>query len=377
MGVKKMNLLFSPFTLAGKELKNRLVFAPTTTSFATENSEVTPKLVDYYRQRAEGGAGTIIMEPGVISPRGKLTSRSMGIYADESIAPLSNITKIMKENEVTAFIQLAHSGPRGRASFLGEMPVSPSAIPFFKDEPVCELTREAIDNIVQDFIAGAVRAHQAGFDGVELHAAHGYLLSCFLSPIMNRRTDEYGGSHGNRARIVVDIIKGIRQQLGDKLLISVRLNGKEYGENGLDTADAVELARIFEAAGADLLHVSALEVEVPSLVGVAAIPATSAPGKNEPHGYFLNYARQVKQAVKIPVIAVGKLNNPEVAERALAEGDCDLVALGRSLIADPGWPNKVKSGLTPDQCIYCNTCFKGIALGGLICAVNKELKAKQ
>jgi len=371
-----LEILFSPFILQGKELKNRLVFAPTTTSFATEKAEITPKLVDYYRQRAEGGVGTIIMEPGVISPRGKLTAQSMGIYSDDAIPALSGITKIFKDNGVTGFIQLAHSGPRGRASFLGEMPVSPSAVPFFKDEPTCELTKEDIDQIVKDFVAGAVRAYQAGFDGVELHAAHGYLLSCFLSPIMNRRTDEYGGSNGNRAKIVVDIIKGIREQLGDKILISVRFNGKEYGEEGLDTGDAVELAGIFEAAGADLLHVSALEVEVPSLVGAAAIPATSAPGKSHPHGYYLSYARRVKEAVKVPVIAVGKLNNPEVAERAVVEGDCDLVALGRSLIVDPSWPQKVKSGITPDQCIYCNTCFKGIARGGLICAVNEELKAK-
>ncbi|MEW6066406.1 MAG: tRNA-dihydrouridine synthase [Bacillota bacterium] len=371
-----MNLLFGPFTLNGKQLKNRLVFAPTTTSFATENAEVTPGLVDYYRQRAAGGVGTIIMEPGVVSPRGKLTSKSMGIYNDEAIDSLSEITKIFKDNGVIAFIQLAHSGPRGRSSFLGEMPVSPSAVPFFKDEPTYELTKEDIDHVVKDFVAGALRAQQAGFDGIELHAAHGYLLSSFLSPIMNRRTDEYGGSNANRAKIVVDIIKGIREQLGDKLLIGVRFNGKEYGDQGLDPADAVELAGIFEAAGADLLHVSAHEVEVPSLVGMAAIPATSAPGKNEPYGHYLSYAHQVKETVTIPVIAVGKLNNPEVAERALAERDCDLVALGRSLIADPNWPNKVQSGDTPDQCLYCNTCFKGITQGGLICTVNKELKAK-
>lgn len=371
-----MNLLFSPFTLAGKELKNRLVFTPTTTSFATDNAEVTPKLVDYYRQRAEGGVGTIIMEPGVVDPRGKLTPQSMGIFTDEAVAALSSITKNFKDNGVAAFIQLAHSGPRGRAAFLGEMPVSPSAIPFFKDEPVYELSKEDIGHVVESFITAAVRAQQAGYDGVELHAAHGYLLSSFLSPIMNRRTDEYGGSNANRAKIVVDILKGIREKLGNDLILGVRFNGKEYGDQGLDTADAIELAGIFEAAGADVLHVSALEVEVPSLVGVAAIPATSAPGKDHQHGSFLDYARQVKKTVKIPVIAVGKLNHPEVAEKALADGDCDLVGLGRSLIADPNWPNKVMQGLLPDQCIYCNSCFKGIAQGGLICAVNKELKAK-
>ncbi|MEG6513540.1 NADH:flavin oxidoreductase [Desulforamulus ruminis] len=372
-----MNLLFSPFQLGGKELKNRMVFPPTTTSFATPKGEVTPKLVDYYRQRAAGGVGTVIMEPGVVNPRGKLTSQSMEIYTEESVTFLKEITGIFKTNGAAAFIQLAHSGPRGRASFLGERPVSPSGIPFFQDEPVEELTREGIDRVVKDFVAAALRAQQAGFDGIELHGAHGYLLSSFLSPIMNRRTDEYGGSNRNRAKIMVDIITGIREQVGNKILIGVRLNGKEYGEQGLADSDAIELARIFEAAGADLLHVSALEVEVPALVGVAAIPATSAPGRNDPHGPFLRYARQVKKAVHIPVIAVGKLDNPEVAEKALAEKDCDLVALGRSLIVDPNWPNKVKDGSTPDQCLYCNTCFKGIAQGGLICAVNPELKAKK
>ena len=369
-----MGILFTPFKLGGQELKNRIVFAPTTTSFATEKAEVTPKLKDYYVKRAKGGVAMIIMEPGVVHPKGKLTAQSMGIYSDDAIQPLREITGILKDHGVVPFIQLAHSGPRGRAAFLGEPPISSSEIPYFKDEPTVQLTQEDIANTVQDFIAAARRAYEAGFAGVELHAAHGYLLSSFLSPMMNNRQDQYGGSTAGRARIVLEIIQGIRQQLGKKLLLAVRFNAREHGEQGLQLVEAVELAKMFEAAGADVLHVSALEVEVPSLVGVATIPATSAAGKNDPHGGYLNYAHQVKQAVQIPVIAVGKLNKPEVAEQALVEGNCDLVALGRGLIVDPDWPNKVKEGIKPDECLYCNSCFKGIGQGGLVCAVNKEIK---
>lgn len=368
-----MSLLFSPFKLGNKTLKNRLVYAPTTTCFATENAEVTQKLIDYYVKRARGGVGTIVMEPGVINPRGKLLAKSMGIYSDEAIKPLSELTRVFKENDMFSMIQLCHSGPKGKASFLGQIPLSPSYVPFFKDEPTQEMNADDIKNTIEDFVAGAKRAYKAGFDGVELHAAHGYLLSCFLSPIMNKRTDEYGGNTENRARIVVDIIRGIKQELGDKLLVGVRYNGKEYGDDGIDVPEAVKLGQIFTAAGADLLHVSSLEVVIPAQVGVAAIPAMSAPGKDHPHGMYLDYAHQVKQAVQVPVISVGKLDKTEAAERALASGQCDLIALGRSLIADPEWPKKVQQGQKPDQCLYCNTCFKGIVQGGLICAVNKEL----
>lgn len=371
-----MSRLFSPFTLRGKQLKNRLVYAPTTTCFATGEGEITPKLLGYYQQRAEGGAGMIIMEPGVVNPGGKLMPKSMGIYSDAVIEPLHRLTTIFKDNGVLPFIQLCHSGPKGRAAFLGQTPVSPSGQPFLKDEPTYELTKEDICNIVKDFVSGARRACQAGFEGVEIHAAHGYLLSCFLSPLINRRSDEYGGTTEGRAKMVVDIIKGIRQELGSQLLIGVRYNGNEYGDGGMNIHEAVKLARIFETAGVDVIHISALEVVVPSLVGLAAIPATSAPGKDDPHGLYLDYARQVKQAVQVPVIAVGKLDDPEIAEKAIAEGDCDLIALGRSFIVDPHWANKVKNGIQPDKCIYCGTCFKGIAQGGLICAVNKELKGK-
>lgn len=366
-----MDRLFSPFQLRGMTLKNRIVLAPATTCFATPDSEVTDKLVRYYEQRARGGAALLIVEPGVVSPRGKLFERSMGIYDDSAIEPLSRLTAAVKKHEALAVLQLCHSGPKTRASFIGGEALTPSGRPIYMGEPAHELTVEEIQRIVREFIETAGRALRAGFDGVEVHAAHMYLLSSFLSPLTNFRQDQYGQTLEGRSRIVVEIISGIKEEFGQSLLVGVRYNGKEL-EGGLDLPEAVELGRIFERAGADYIHVSAYTVPVPALAGTALVPATSIAGADWPPACFLEYAGQVKQAVTVPVIAVGKLDDPAVAEAALAAGSCDLVALGRALIADPEWPHKVRQGAVPNECLYCGNCLASIAKGEMECAVNED-----
>lgn len=366
-----MDRLFSPFRLGGKTLKNRIVLAPTTTCFATSGSEVTDKLIRYYEKRARGGTALLIVEPGVVSPRGKLFERSMGIYEDSAVEPLSGLTEVVKKHGAAVVIQLCHSGPKCRSKFVGGEVLTPSGIPIYKGEPAHELSKEEIRGIVEDFIKAAGRALKAGFDGVEVHAAHLYLLSSFLSPLTNFRTDEYGQTISGRARIVTEIISGIKKEFGDSLLVGVRFNGKEP-DRGIDTPEAVELGRIFEKAGADYIHVSAYTVPVPAMENVAVVPATSIAGDEWPKGCFLEYAGQIKQAVSVPVIGVGKLDDPAVAEEALASESCDLVALGRALIADPEWPNKVRSGITPEECLYCGTCLGSLPNGEMVCAINDD-----
>ena len=229
-----MKLLFSPFRLGGITLRNRVVLAPTSTSFATSDSKVTDKLIRYYEKRARGGAALLIVEPGVVSPRGKLFERSMGIYEDSAIELLSELTGAVKKHGAAAVIQLCHSGPKARSKFVGGDVLTPSGIPVYKGEPAHELSREEILSIEEDFIKAAGRALKAGFDGVEVHAAHMYLLSSFLSPLTNCRTDEYGQTTAGRARIVTEIISGIKKEFGESLLVGVRFNGKEP-DRGIDT----------------------------------------------------------------------------------------------------------------------------------------------
>ncbi|MCL6635781.1 MAG: NADH:flavin oxidoreductase [Peptococcaceae bacterium] len=367
-----MKLLFSPFQLGGMTLKNRIVLAPTTTCFATPDAGVTDKLIGYYEERARGGAALLIVEPGVVSPRGKLFERSMGIYDDAAVAPLSRLTEAVKKHGAAVFIQLCHAGPKARARFVGGEVLAPSGIPIYNGEPARELSREEIRSVAEDFLKAAGRAVRAGFDGVEIHAAHMYLLSSFLSPLTNFRTDEYGQTTAGRARIVTEIISGIKKEFGESLLVGVRFNGKEL-DRGIDTPEAVELGRMFEKAGADYVHVSAYTVPVPALENVAAVPATSIAGDDWPMGCFIEHAGAVKQAVSVPVIGVGKLDDPAVAEEALASGGCDLVALGRALIADPEWPDKVRSGVPPVKCLYCGTCLSSLRDGEMVCAVNGGL----
>lgn len=367
-----MELLFSPFLLGGKTLRNRIVLAPTTTSFATPESGVTGKLIRYYEKRARGGAALLIVEPGVVSPRGKLFERSMGIYSDSAVEPLSRLTGEVKKHEATVVIQLCHSGPKARSKVVGGEVLTPSGNPIYKGEPARELSKEEIREVVSDFVKAAGRALRAGFDGVEVHAAHMYLLSSFLSPLTNFRTDEFGQTTAGRARIVTDIISGIKKEFGGSLLVGVRFNGKELGDRGINGAEAVALGRIFEEAGADYLHVSAYTVPLPGMKSAITVPATSIAGDAWPKACFIEYARRVKQAVSVPVIGVGKLDDPAMAEEALTSGSCDLVALGRALIADSEWPNKIRSGSAPNQCLYCGTCLGSIGKGEMICAVNED-----
>lgn len=366
-----MDLLFSTFKLGEKNLRNRIVLAPTTTCFATPDSRVTDKLIRYYELRARGGAGLLIVEPGVVSPRGKLFERSMGIYDDSAVASLAGLTHAVKKHGALAVLQLCHSGPKSRARFVGGETLTPSGQPIYNGEPARRLSREEIKIIIREFTEAAGRALKAGFDGVEVHAAHMYLLSSFLSPLTNRREDEYGRTLEGRSRIVLEILAGIKEKYGENLLVGVRYNGREPA-GGLEPAEVLELGRVFEQAGADYIHVSAYSVPVPALAGKALVPATSIAGDEWPRGCFLEYARQVKQAVRVPVIAVGKLDDPALAEEALASGACDLVALGRPLIADAAWPEKVRRGITPNECLYCGTCLASIAGGEMECAVNAD-----
>lgn len=369
-----MKLLFSPYEINGKRLKNRIVFPPITTCFATQAAEVTEKMIEYYTERARGGAAMLILEPGVTSPCGKLLPRSMGIFGDNFIDPLARLVDGVKRHDCLAFIQLCHAGPRARSLPDGARPVSASGVPIFKGVVPEPLARGEIGGIVEEFVNSAHRAARAGFDGVEIHGAHFYLLSNFLSPLTNLRDDEYGGSAAGRARIVREIVRGVKQVCGSAFTVIVRYHSLEMGNGGLEPAGSAALGKEFAAAGCDALHLSSYYLHDPALEAVMTIPATSIPGEDAPQGCFLEYTAAVKKEVPLPVIGVGKVIDPAVAEKALQENTCDLVAVGRGLVADPEWPRKAMSGEVIRRCKSCKACLVSLASGEMICSVNPELK---
>jgi len=364
--------LFAPFQLGRLSLKNRIVMAPMSTGYADGGGLVTDLMVRHYRRRAEGGAALLIVEPGVVHTQARLFPNSMGIWTEEQVGPLAGLAGAVHRAGAHVFLQLCHAGPKARSRFSGRPPLSASDIPLFRNDPPQAMTRGEIDQTVEDFVRAAARAARAGLDGVELHAAHFYLLSAFLSRLTNGRADDYGGSPANRSRLVVEIIRAIKRELGPDYPVVVRFNAREYGEGGIGPEEALQLAGLFVAAGADALHVSAFDRYRPELAKAVTVPATAIPGPEDPEGVFLLYAREIKKTVACPVIGVGRITDPVTAGEALTRGDCDLTAVGRALLVDPDWPQKAQSGgYTP--CQGCGDCLTTLGDGGVRCAVNPEV----
>jgi len=358
--------LFEPSAIGTMNLKNRLVMPPMVTNFGTKDGYVTDRTKDYYEARAQGGIGLIIVEATCIdAPVGKLSYRQLAIDDDKYIPGLRELASAIQKHGARAAIQIHHAGRNTTSAVTGQQLVAPSPIPFPGGEVPRELTIDEVKDTVRRFAEAAGRAKKAGFDGVELHAAHGYLLCQFLSTASNRRQDEYGGDLRNRTRILLETIAAVKEVTGDSYPVWCRTNGREYGiEDGTTVEEAQETARMCQEAGVDAIHVSVFAYGTnPRHLPIAA----------QPEGNMIRFAEAIKQAVSIPVIAVGRIT-PTVGEQAMAEGRADLMAIGRGLLADPLLPNKAGEGRLEDitPCILCGTCQAGIQdeEASLRCRVN-------
>jgi 2,4-dienoyl-CoA reductase-like NADH-dependent reductase (Old Yellow Enzyme family)/thioredoxin reductase len=361
--------LFRPGRIGSLELKNRIVMAPMGTYLAGRDGLVTERLKAYYAERARGGAGLIIVEVAAVDhPRGRGMTRQLGISDDKFIPGLADLAETVHKHGSKVGIQLHHAG-RIAAPFLsgGYEAVAPSVIPLIPKELgfTRSLTLEDISQMVRCFALAAGRARQAGLDGVEIHAGHGYLISEFLSRSSNQRQDAYGGDLDNRARFLLEIISAVRGAVGKDYPVWCRLDGREYSiENGIIPEEALETAQMAEKAGIDAIHVTGYG-------GSDNVHFTEAPLVYKP-GFLVPLARGIKQAVKIPVIAVGRIN-PEMGEQILRRGEADFIAMGRQLIADPELPQKLASEQTEAirKCIYCYSCVHQIFVrNNICCAVN-------
>ena len=368
----ELKLLFAPLALRGMRLRNRINMAPMVTNYATSRGEATDRLIAYYATRARGGAGLITVEATVVSPNGRSFTHNLCIYDDLYVPGLRSLVDAVHAEGARIAIELYHAGRRTSAAIARSQPVGPSAVPPRGGEVPRELTLSEIEQIQEDFVQAARRAKAAGFDAVTLHAAHGYLINAFLSPLANKRSDAYGGDLRARARFGLEILQRVRAAVGDEFPIIYRLSGSEYVEGGLTLADAMQVARWYEEAGADAIDVSAGTIESAHITSAYMMfpPALLTP-----------LAAGVKEAVSVPVFAVGRLADPQLAEQVLAEGKADAITMGRALLADPELPNKAREGRLDDicPCIACNQgCIDRLAAQlDVSCLVNPAVGREQ
>ena len=365
-----MPSLFEPGGIGPVALSNRLIMPPMTTRAADAGGFVTEDLLAHYRARAEGGVGLVIVEMASPERAGKHRNFELGIYDDRFLPGLTRLVGTIHAAGAKAAIQLGHGGGHTRVDIAGVTPVAPSAIPHSVQEGHTEvivpeeMSLARVAEAIEAFAAAARRAARAGFDAVEIHAAHGYLISQFLAPLENRRTDRYGGPLDNRTRFGNEIVHAVKAAV-PHLAVIFRMNGDDFFEGGLTPDEAVEVAAQAAEAGADAIHVTGGHYRSQPTAAIMIPPMATAPTP------FAGFARRIRERVPVPVVTVGRYGDPRDAARALSDGTADFVALGRPLLADPLWVEKAARGETVRLCIACNTCVDGMRAGErLHCYVN-------
>ncbi len=364
------NILLTPARIGAVEIPNRIVLPSMTTRGADAEGFVTEDTLAYYQARVAGGVGLVTVEMASPEKAGRHRHRELGIYDDRFLPGLAALVDTIHRGGAKASIQLGHGGGHTRVDICGEAPIAPSAIPHpvfevtFETIVPEEMTKERIERTKTAFVAAAQRAQRAGFDCVEIHAAHGYLISQFHNAFENRRNDEYGGALANRARFGLDILRAVKAAVPG-LAVIYRMSVEDYFPQGMPFAEGKQVAIWAAQAGADALHITAGHYR--SLPSAAMM----IPPMSLPEATFLDYAADIRTAVKIPVIAVGRLGDPAIAADAVARGKADFIALGRTLIADPEWVNKLRRGERARRCLACNTCVNEMRGGEKLgCVVN-------
>lgn len=364
------SLLQQPGTIGPLRLKNRLIMAPMGTNFGTSDGLSTERDRAYYELRAKGGVAAIVTEAMAVSAGGRAHNNSMWIYHDRFIPGLARLVESIKRHDCLTIGQLNHRGALLRRMVLNMEPVGPS--PWRNPntgDAVRPLDRGEIVEIQQDFVTAARRLWQAGYDAVELHAANGYLFHQFFTPRINQRTDEYGGSIENRARLLLETVDRLKQALPD-FPLWVRISCTEYCADGYPIEDMVAIAQMLEAAGVTALDLSGGTNESPELSRFCIQPPSM------PRRTLEEHARPIKAAVGIPTIIAGRIITPQDAEAVLANGSADYISLGRALTADAFWPRKAFGEVpTPIRaCISCNVCFERLTLEkDVACVTNPML----
>jgi 2,4-dienoyl-CoA reductase-like NADH-dependent reductase (Old Yellow Enzyme family) len=342
------------------ELQNRFVRSATHEFMAEEDGTPTSRLGDLYEDLAKNEVGLIITGYSYVLPGGQSDIKQQGIYDNRFIEPYREITDRVHKYRSRIVLQIVHGGRQADTSAEFPVPMAPSSVRNDRSAVVPkEMTEEEILKVIEAFTQAAVRAKKAGFDGVQLHCAHGFLLSNFISPYTNRRTDRWGGSVENRARIVAEIVRRIKEETGGSFPILVKMNatdgfqpGTSKAEIGLDISQAVEIAKLLEKAGVCAVEVSG---GIGEAGGVTIKTAINSPAKE---AYFKEYSKKIKSTVNIPVILVGGIRSLSVMEELLENEFADLISMSRTFICEPDFVLKLKPGVAKKaKCVSCNLCF--------------------
>lgn len=362
--------LFDTFPLKQLNLKNRFVRSATWEGMCDADGKVTPQLIEFYRDLAKGGIGLIISGYSYVRDDGKQLSGKMGIAHDFHLPGLKDLTAAVHQDGGLVFCQLVHAGGQTTRKVIGRQPLAPSATGYagYQDDPV-EMSEDDIAAIVSSFGQAAARAKAAGFDGVQLHGAHGYLINQFLSPLCNQRQDKYGSNLERRMTFLEEVVEDVRSAVGDNYPVTIKLTASDHLDGGLTAQDAVIIAKRLEELGID-----AIEVSSGTAVSGDLTPVRQKIDSPEKEGYNAALAKMIKDEVKIPVMVVGGLRSCAVMQKLLIEDSADLFALSRPLIREPDLPLKwqLDKNYTA-SCISCNGCFLPGQRGkGIYCVVDKR-----
>ncbi|SHJ92870.1 tRNA-dihydrouridine synthase [Desulforamulus aeronauticus] len=330
-----MSHLLKPLQVGSLKLHNRLVMPPMATAKAEPDGKVSSTILDYYKEKSQGGyISLIIVEHSFILPEGKASKQQLSVAEDTTVEGLRKLAEVIQQNGSQAVMQLNHAGSAASKEVIGTTPVGPSAVcnPRHGGESPQELSQGEITDIVQAFQAAARRTKEAGFAGVEIHSAHGYLLNQFFSPLTNKRTDQYGGAIHNRIRLHLEIIEAVRSAVGPDFPLLLRLGASDYLEGGSTLEDSKIAAQEFAKAGVNILDISGgfSGYAVPTLRG---------------QGYFFPLTQAIKKVVTIPVILTGGITEPQAAEQLLAEGKADLIGVGRAILNNSKWAEQAIESL--------------------------------
>lgn len=361
--------LFEKTKINSMTLKNRFVRSATWEGMAETNGSVTLQLIKTMEDLAEGGVGLIITGHANVMPQGQAGPWQLGIYSDDHIGGLTTMTDTVHRAGGKIVAQLAHAGNFAAEKLTQMPPCVPSIIGGLGKTPRHELTEQDIEDIVTAFAKGAFRAKQSGFDGVQIHSAHGYLFSQFLSPAFNRRSDRYGGSIENRSRIHMETLKAVREKVGREFPILIKINCEDFQDNGLTLEDTVWVCKKLAENG-----MNAIELSGGILTGGKLSPSRVGINSTDREAYFKDQASAVKKAINIPLILVGGIRSLEVAKALVDEKRADYLSMSRPLIREPGLVKRWESGDTrPATCLSDNLCFRPAMAGkGVHCVVDER-----
>lgn len=368
-----MSGLFDNNVLTGIELNNRFVRSATFEGMATDEGGATDRMADLLVDLVNGGVGLLISGHAYVSCEGKAGNKQLAVYSDDLCDSLSKMTASIHQVGGKILMQLAHAGAQADPQVTGFESIGPSPIAGPNDSTCREMNAADISNLIDAFGKGAKRAKDSGFDGVQIHAAHGYLLSQFLSGAFNKRTDEYGGSIENRARIVVGVLQSIKAQVGDDFPVHIKMNSEDFLEGGLTIDEMLQVVKILEANGIGAVELSGGALgSKPELSPVRPEKKPSV----EWEVFYRNAAKQFKAQASVPLILVGGMRSFDVAKEVIETGIADYISMSRPFVREPALVNRWKSGDTARAtCISCNGCFMPVLKGeGIYCVVDARGK---